>query len=107
MSAGAARAYRCRSLDGRWSFDILDGASVTVGREPAFSDVAVPITVMSRRHARFRNEAGVLTVQDEGSRGGIRVNGVRLATGMSQLSAGGRVMLAGVEFVVEEAGAGE
>lgn len=59
------------------SFDLRDGEKI-VGRAPG-SDILLPQFGVSRRHARFSVNKGLVQVEDLGSSNGTYVNGMRLA----------------------------
>ena len=57
-----------------------DGAELTLGRAPE-SDCVLAHDSVSRRHARIRNVAGGgWTIEDLGSKNGVRVDGCRVAS---------------------------
>jgi hypothetical protein len=78
MAETSSPVVRCRTLDNRWAFEIPDGGSVTVGRDPRYADVALPFDYLSRRHVQFRNEAGACLVEPLDNRGYITINSTAL-----------------------------
>lgn len=67
----------------------LEGAK-TLGRGRA-ADVRLPDAEASRVHARVRRTGGAVTVEDLGSKNGVRVNGVRVERGPQPLRPGDEV----------------
>ncbi len=59
---------------------LLDRDEVTIQREGPCT-ITVPLTTVSRRHARIVHEGGVYFLYDDGSTNGTFVNGERLAPG--------------------------
>lgn len=81
----------------RWGRAHRLGASTTLGRDPANSQVLIVKGSVSRRHASVRREAdGSWWVRDEGSSGGTWVNDERVAE--AQLAPGDQVSVGGVGF---------
>lgn len=78
----------------------LNGAGVTVGREPTNTIALADDTTVSRRHASFRAEGGRYLVTDEGSSNGIYVNGVKIA-GSQPLNPGDEVQIGNTRFRFE------
>ncbi len=71
---------------------------VTVGRGEG-ADLALSDPGASRRHARLAVGAdGGATVEDLGSKNGIRLNGARLPPGPTRLHPGDRLRIAGTEL---------
>ena len=71
---------------------------VTVGRGDG-SDLTLTDPGASRRHARLAVGAdGGATVEDLGSKNGVRLNGVRLPPGPTRLHPGDRLRIAGTEL---------
>jgi GAF domain-containing protein len=63
-----------------------DGADLTLGRAPE-SDCVLTHDSVSRKHARIRNDAdGSWTVEDLGSKNGVRVDGHRVASALLSAS---------------------
>lgn len=62
---------RCRSTDAQWAFDIPEGGSLTVGRDPRFAQIVIRYPALSRAHVIFRNQDGVCVVEYAGARGSI------------------------------------
>ena len=60
------------------TFD-LTGTDITIGREKN-AGIVIAIPEVSRRHARFRLDAGVYMLEDLGSTNGTFVNGLRLTS---------------------------
>jgi hypothetical protein len=73
---------------------IRDGQSLSVGRHPP-ADVVLPEPTVSRQHARFSLEEGVLCVEDTGSHNGVFVNG--RAVRQAELSETDRVRIGAIE----------
>ncbi len=69
----------------------LQGNEVTVGRD-IHADFVINIPEVSRRHSRFRLDAGGYAVEDLGSTNGTFVNGQRIS-GPQRLRAGDSVQL--------------
>jgi hypothetical protein len=90
--------YRLRFL--LQEFD-LPGSDVDIGRGPECS-VTVEDPLISRRHARIRVTAEGATVEDLGSRNGVRING-RLIRGASPIRNGDRLRLGTQEMVFIQA----
>ena len=83
------------------STDVPVGSGpVLCGRLPE-CDVTLNSNMVSRKHAEFRSEGGVLSVRDLGSGNGTFVNGDRIAGDFVTLSNGDRVKLGPVLFRVE------
>ena len=78
----------------------LNGAGVTVGREPTNTISLADDTTVSRRHASFRADGGRYLVTDEGSSNGIYVNGVKIA-GSKPLNPGDEVQIGNTRFRFE------
>lgn len=76
---------------------LVEGTHV-IGRDPAAA-VWIDAAVVSRHHARMSVRAGVVTVEDLGSRNGTFVNGVRLA-GASPVAHGDEVRIGTIPLVV-------
>ncbi len=71
---------------------------VTVGRGVG-ADLSLRDPGASRRHARLAVGAdGGATVEDLGSKNGVRLNGVRLPPGPARLLGGDRLRIAGTEL---------
>ncbi|BBO22925.1 MAG: hypothetical protein AMXMBFR19_01620 [Chthonomonadaceae bacterium] len=68
--------YNLRLESNGEEHEILDGA--IVGRDPS-ADIVLSSPTVSRHHARFEAEAGLLYVHDLGSTNGTFVNGKRIA----------------------------
>jgi serine/threonine protein kinase len=107
MEPTSARAVHFRSEDGKWAFEVPEGGSVTVGRDPQRAQFAVPFVALSRVHVRFRNEGGVCTVEYVGARGCIWVNNEIVPKPGSIVRPGDSVMLLGdLIFVMQPVAAG-
>ncbi len=76
----------------------INAPELIVGRSSE-CDVALPDSLVSRRHARFWVERGVLYVADLGSRNGILVNG--RPTRNSALEENDRIVIGSHEFAVQ------
>jgi hypothetical protein len=90
--------YRLRFL--LQEFD-LPGSEVDIGRGPE-CQVTVEDPLISRRHARIRVTSEGATVEDLGSRNGVRING-RLIRGASPIRSGDRLRLGTQEMVFIQA----
>jgi class 3 adenylate cyclase len=69
--------------------------SVVIGRDIDQSDVLLPHTTVSRRHARLVLAGGVLQVEDLGSTNGTSVDGVRVPAGKRRPLQSGRTLKIG------------
>jgi adenylate cyclase len=69
--------------------------SVVIGRDIDQSDVVLPHTTVSRRHARLLLAGGVLQVEDLGSTNGTSVDGVRVPAGKRRPLQSGRTLKIG------------
>ena len=79
-----------------------DPAGVTVGRNPAGSSHVVADPSVSREHARFYMDGGVLYVEDLGSTNGTTLNGRALVPGERVRVGGGEeLMLGSVTFRID------
>jgi len=77
---GEARRLALKFISGKYQggeFPLNEGQDVVVGRSSELDMVLVE-EMVSRKHAVFRLENGVLTVQDLGSTNGTFVNGERI-----------------------------
>jgi pSer/pThr/pTyr-binding forkhead associated (FHA) protein len=78
---------------------------VVIGRDIDQSDVVLPHTTVSRRHARLLLAGGVLQVEDLGSTNGTSVDGVRVPAGKRRpLQSGAMLKIGEITLAV---GAGE
>lgn len=75
------------------------GRASVIGRT-AGADVLIPNDTVSRRHARFSDEAGVWTVEDAGSASGTWVNDAATGARRVQLGVGDRIRLGQVVLIV-------
>src|SRR6266571_6646225 len=91
--------YTLNSTDGMHSFELREGATVTLGRAPT-SDIAVIDPTISRRHAEIQWDRSGVVVRDLGSSNGTFVNGTRTET--AQLSAGDLLTFGKVAFRLQE-----
>jgi pSer/pThr/pTyr-binding forkhead associated (FHA) protein len=107
MEPGSARLVQCRSTDERWSFNVPEGVSVSIGRDPARAQVVIPIPALAREHVRFRNKGGVCVVEPVGARGGVFVNAQEHRGTSRPLQSGDVVILLGnaLAFIVDPAAA--
>jgi len=78
----------------------LNGAGITIGREPTNAIALTNDTTVSRRHASIRMENGTCTVTDEGSSNGVFVNGVRIS-GSQDLRPGDELQIGNTRFRFE------
>jgi pSer/pThr/pTyr-binding forkhead associated (FHA) protein len=88
-----ARRLALKFISGKYQggeFPLNDGQDVVVGRSSELDMVLVE-EMVSRKHAVFRLEAGVLSVQDLGSTNGTFVNGERIEKAV--LREGDRVLV--------------
>jgi pSer/pThr/pTyr-binding forkhead associated (FHA) protein len=88
-----ARRLALKFISGKYQggeFPLNDGQDVVVGRSSELDMVLVE-EMVSRKHAVFRLESGVLTVQDLGSTNGTFVNGERIEKAV--LREGDRVLV--------------
>ena len=83
--------------------DVLgDPAGVVVGRNPAGSAYVIADSSVSREHARFYVEDGLLRVEDLESTNGIRLNGRRLKPGAgARVDDGDELVLGSVSFKID------
>jgi hypothetical protein len=77
------------------------GPDETVGRGRGAS-IRLPDAEASRRHARIRLCAGGATIEDLGSRNGLRVNGVRVDRRPSPLRAGDEIAVGETALAFED-----
>jgi pSer/pThr/pTyr-binding forkhead associated (FHA) protein len=88
-----ARRFALKFISGKYQggeFPLNEGHDVVVGRSSELDMVLVE-EMVSRKHAVFRYESGVLTVQDLGSTNGTFVNGERIEKAV--LREGDRVLV--------------
>ena len=90
--------YRLRFL--LQEFD-LRGPEVIIGRSPE-CHITIEDPLVSRQHARILIEGKKPTVEDLGSRNGVRINGEKIE-GQAELSHGDRVRLGTQELVFYQA----
>jgi len=83
----------------------IEKGELTLGRVKD-ADILIPSRGLSRRHARFFVEAGVLKVEDLESRNGTFVNGVRVQ-GTIELRPGDTVRCADVTCIIRAEAAGQ
>src|SRR6185437_13986026 len=77
-----------------------------IGRDPAVG-IALRDPAISRRHAALRSAGGEIVIADIGSRGGVRIGGVRLEAGAElPLRGRGELALGPTTSLRFEAGAG-
>jgi hypothetical protein len=88
--------FKLRLLDREIA--LPDDGSATVGRDED-CDVSIDDPLASRRHATFRSTPGLLSVEDDASRNGVRVNDVRVE-GVRTLAHGDRVEIGSHVFLV-------
>ena len=96
-----ARGFLVVQIEGGESsrlIDLHDGVEVTFGRSRS-ATVTVDHASVSRVHARVRRAAGVVTVEDLGSRNGTRVNGEPIA-GVRTLASGDELQVGPIHVVV-------
>ena len=102
MNSPTSPVVRCRTRDGRWAFDIPEGSTVVLGRDPARAQVVVAYPTLSRQHVRFLNHGGVCAVEYVDARGSIHVNGEPVPPSGCSLRPGDHVQLvSGLVLVVE------
>lgn len=92
-SGEQGRRYALRFVSGKYQggeFPLSEGEEVVVGRSSDLDMVLVE-EMVSRKHAVFRLNAGVLTVEDQGSTNGTFVNGERIEK--ATLNEGDRVLI--------------
>jgi hypothetical protein len=94
---GSSRLIRHRLRFLLQEVDLPLGDTV-VGRSSS-CQITIEDPLISRQHARFRVHADGVTVEDLGSRNGVKVNGV-LAVGAARLVDGDRVRIGGQDFVL-------
>ena len=84
---------------------IVNDGLFTVGREPGCS-IVLPSPDVSRHHAAFLHSSlfGVLSVEDQGSRNGVFVNGLQMRR--SVLYSGDVVRVGNYEIVVRQGSSG-
>jgi hypothetical protein len=94
----------CRCLHNRYTFDVLDGRSVVIGRDPVKADVVIPYFLLNQRHARFANLNGEFSIEGIDLRAPVYVNERSIrGTERMQLQPGDHIwVVADVQFVVEE-----
>ncbi len=92
-SGELGRRYALRFVSGKYQggeFPLAEGEEVVVGRSSDLDMVLVE-EMVSRKHAVFRLQGGVLTVEDQGSTNGTFVNGERIEK--ATLNEGDRVLI--------------
>jgi hypothetical protein len=77
------------------------GLALTVGRGRA-AGLRVPDPLASRVHLRLRAEGGAVTVEDLGSKNGVRVNGVALDRRPSPVATGDEIALGDTVLGIED-----
>jgi DNA-binding CsgD family transcriptional regulator len=82
---------------GNQAFSLSPGA-YRIGRGPT-SDIRIDDASVSRSHATLRVDASRVTIEELGSRNGIKVNG-KARRGATPLEPGDKVELGNVEFVL-------
>lgn len=93
--------YRLRgTIDGREAVIELDEGRYSVGSSRA-SDIHIPMTGVSRHHARLQVSRGSLRIEDLGSTNGTSVNGVRVHEG--EVPVGAELRVGPVRLRVEAA----
>ena len=86
LNHSLASAYLvCRFEDRVEVVELTEGVDVVVGRAED-ATIRVDSARASRRHARIRLEAGVIVVEDLGSRNGTRVNSQVLRSGSTRIA---------------------
>lgn len=90
--------YRLRFL--LQEFD-LRGPEVIIGRSPE-CHITIEDPLVSREHAKIRVEGDKPTIEDLGSRNGVRINGEKI-DGRAELAHGDRVRLGTQELVFYQA----
>jgi DNA-binding NtrC family response regulator len=96
----------CRDATTLEVVPLVEGSRVTFGRGEE-ADVRTESPRVSRLHARFSLEAGVLEVHDLGSRNGTRINGAMVRDARATLEAGDVVNLGPVEVIIARAAHGQ
>lgn len=100
-SEALAAKYRLRGIiDGREAVIELDEGCYSVGSSRR-SDIHIPMTGVSRHHARLQVSQGSLRVEDLGSTNGTSVNGVRVHEG--EVPVGSELRVGPVRLLVEAA----
>ncbi len=69
--------YRLASTDGRYTFELREGAPLLIGRAPT-SNITIVDATISRQHAEIRLDGTGVHVRDLGSSNGTFVNGARV-----------------------------
>jgi adenylate cyclase len=87
--------FKLISTDGEQSFELREGATLTVGRASS-SDIPLFDPTISRRHAELSCEHTIVRLRDLGSSNGTFVNGERVES--AELSAGDVVTFGKVPF---------
>ncbi len=82
---------------GNQAFSLAPGA-YRIGRGPT-SDIRIDDASVSRSHAKLRVDASRVTIEERGSRNGVRVNG-QMRRGATPLEPGDKLQLGNVEFVL-------
>lgn len=73
-----------------------------IGRESTSCGLVIPEPAVSRRHASFLTESGVLYIEDVSEHNGTFVNGVKLPPlGKAKLHSGDRVNLGRAEILID------
>jgi transcriptional regulator with AAA-type ATPase domain len=93
--------YRLRgTIDGREAVIELDEGRYSVGSSRS-SDIHIPMTGVSRHHARLQVSRGSLRIEDLGSTNGTSINGVRVHEG--EVPVGAELRVGPVRLRVEAA----
>ena len=102
MDRGGEAFLLCRDATTLQVVALVEGSQVTFGRGEE-ADVRTESPRVSRLHARFSLEGGLIEVHDLASRNGTRVNGTMVRDARAKLEGGDIVDLGPVEVVVARA----
>ncbi|MFO0670348.1 MAG: sigma 54-interacting transcriptional regulator [Polyangiaceae bacterium] len=102
LRPGLVLAY-APELDGVPPVVLFESAPVIVGREPPPGGAKLPLTSVSRLHARLERHGDRCTVHDLGSRNGVLVRGRKIDS--AELRPGDDVRIGDAVFIFREDGA--
>jgi len=105
VDAGTRTYLIARLGDDTRVIDLIDGADVTIGRDPT-STVVVDNSRVSRHHARLWRRGESVGVEDLASRNGTKVNGAVLRMAARSLLGGDTVEVGALQLVLAAASPG-